>query len=49
MKQKLLYESPSAELLVVRFEGNVMSPGVTVEGDKGDGYGDSMYYLDDDE
>lgn len=26
-KQKLLYEAPAAELLVVRFEVNIMSPG----------------------
>jgi len=27
MHEKLNYEIPEAELLVVRFEGNIMSPG----------------------
>ena len=40
MKQKLLYESPSAELLVVRFEGNVMSPGVQIADMSRGGYVD---------
>ena len=34
-KQKLLYEAPAAELLVVRFEVNIMS--LTGEGDR-EGY-----------
>jgi len=50
-KQKIPYEVPEAQSFVVRCEGVVcQSPTVTVNGaKKGNGYGSSMYYLDDDE
>ena len=34
-KIKLLYEAPEAETLVVRFEGNIMSPGIQSNGVQG--------------
>ena len=32
MKKRLTYEAPEAELVLVRFEDNFLSPGVTLNG-----------------
>ena len=50
-KSRLDYTSPTAEVFVLHFEGGLcQSPGVTVNGTKnGKGYGNAMFYLDDDE
>ena len=39
MNKKQFYEAPETELLVVRFEGNIMSPNGYTEGGGGS-YGD---------
>ena len=44
MKEKQLYTAPAADLLVVRFEENVMSPAYGAKGAAGGSLG-----LDDDE
>ena len=49
-QSKLNYSAPEAEVFVVRYErGCCQSKQVSVGANRGNGYGDTMYLLDDDE